>query len=106
MTAMVNSMSVRTIHGSSNNMMAMTARALGTKASVCSWIVVTAWNKLMARPMTIAVKRIGAAMVSAWMIIVFSKSMANSGFIFFQPPVKTDRQGFDSGTGPGTFWLG
>ena len=37
----------------------------------------------MARPTTIAVSRIGAAMVSAWKIMVFNSSMANSGFIKF-----------------------
>src|SRR6185437_15136942 len=77
MTAVVNSTRERTIHGSSSSNTPTTANAFGTKASVCSWMVVTAWNKLMARPMIIATMRTGAAMESAWSIIVLRSSMAN-----------------------------
>ena len=58
-------MIVRSIHGSSTTSSPITPSALGTKASVGSLIVVTAWNKLTAMPNAMAVIRKGDASATA-----------------------------------------
>lgn len=96
MMAVVNSINDRTIHGNRITSTAMTPSAFGTNARVCSWMVVTAWNKLTPKPMIIAVNKKGAAMIKAWNIMFFNNSMANSGvipFLYSGLHAKTARQG-------------
>src|SRR5208283_2238521 len=81
MTAVANSIRLRSIHGNNITSSATMPRALGTKVSVCSWMEVTDWKMLMASPMSSAVNKMGAASVTASSIRLLSNSVANSGFI-------------------------
>src|SRR6476619_8178321 len=72
-------MSVWRIHGSAMRNTAATPISLGTNASVCSWICVTAWSTLTMRPSTSATMSIGAATISAIMMALRARSTTSCG---------------------------
>src|SRR4051794_70642 len=73
-------MSWLSIHGPAITNTTAVARILGMKASVISWICVTAWNTLTSRPTTRPTSSVGRATLRARVSICMPRLMTTSWF--------------------------
>ena len=77
------------IHDEKNNKVNMTAKILGTKVRVISWIWVTAWKSDMRIPTVMPTSKRGEARRRAMVMAFWAMEIASDGVMIYTPKLFT-----------------